>query len=209
MLRNNLNSKEIRVWDTIKHNTSTEGVAVFMMGIPASGKSTVVNLAISDMGFTREQFIDVDPDDFMAFLNGYNNTRAGDFNRSGVVIASNILKRIHASTDKYKYIYYGTGKNYSSYITMINKAKKAGYTTVLVNVKIELPVALSRAAKRTRKVSPRIISNINSRLKTKYTRTVSRKRVNLTSYEILHDKVDLVYVINNNGYKPVIEYKKV
>ena len=209
MLRSNLNSKETRLWETFKDKTSTKGVAIFMMGIPASGKSTVVDLAISDMGFTRSEFIDVDPDDFMAVLNGYNNTKARDFNKSGVVMASNILKKIHSSKSYYKYIYFGTGKNYSSYITMINKAKKAGYLTILVNVKVELPVALSRASKRTRKVSPRIISNINNKLKTKYTRTISKKKVNLTSYEILHDKVDQVYVINNNGSSPVIEYKKI
>jgi predicted ABC-type ATPase len=208
MLASNLNNKETRIWSGLKKRISDEPVAVFMMGIPASGKSTTVNVVLEHMGYTRSDFLDIDPDIFMESLNDYNNTRARDFNKSGVVIASNIMKKIHSSSRKYKYIYFGTGKNYASYITMINKAKKAGYMTVLVNVEIDISTAINRASKRSRKVSPSVISNIDRRLKTKHTRTISKRKVSLTGYEILHDKVDQAYVINNNGSTPEIVYHK-
>ena len=177
MIASNLNEKEEILWEDIKDKTSYEGIAFFMMGIPGSGKSTTINIVLENMGLTKDEFIDIDPDNFMATLDGYNNTKAGRYNLSGVMMAGKIMDRINKSANKYKYIYYGTGKNFQNYITMINKARKNGYRTVLVNVTVDVSTAIERALKRSRSVNTKTITNINSRLRQKHTRTVARKKV--------------------------------
>lgn len=207
MIASNLNDKEQVIWDDIKDKTTNQGVAVFMMGIPGSGKSTTVNIVLENMGLSKDEFIDIDPDNFMAALDGYNNTKASIYNLSGVMMASKIMNRINKSGNKYKYIYYGTGKNFQNYITLINKAKKNAHRTVLVNVKIDVSTAIERASKRSRDVNTKTITNINNRLKQKHTRTIARKKVDLTNFEILREKVDIVYVVDNNrSGNPIIEY---
>jgi predicted ABC-type ATPase len=176
MIASNLNEKEEVVWDDIKDKITDQGVAVFMMGIPGSGKSTTVNIALENMGLSKDEFIDIDPDNFMAILDGYNNKKASVYNLSGVMMASKIMNRINKSGNKYKYIYYGTGKNFQNYITLINKAKKNGHRTVLVNVKIDVSTAIERASKRSRAVNTKTITNINNRLKQKHTRTITGQK---------------------------------
>ena len=79
-------------------------------------------------------FIHIDPDILMKTAPNYNGSRAKDFNKFGVILASKMLKNIYSH--KYSYIYYGTGKNWKQYKTMINKSRSLGFVTILVNVNL-------------------------------------------------------------------------
>ena len=143
-----------KIWNDLKKNsTKSEPFALFTMGLPASGKSESIDLVIEDIGLSRSDFIIIDPDEFMKYIPGYRNNNARSFNKDGVIISSRILKLINDSAKNYNYIYFGTGKNFKSYQTMINKANKNGYTTILVNVEITLEKAKQRARKRSMKAS--------------------------------------------------------
>ena len=120
------------IWEDIKSKykvSAGEPVAIFMMGIPASGKSTQINFVLSKIQhhsigsrFTEDMFVHIDPDIFMEYIPTYDASNASDFNKHGVIISSKIMTNV--LEEKYFFIYYGTGKNYKSYITMINKAIK-------------------------------------------------------------------------------------
>ena len=71
-----------------------------MMGIPGSGKTTTVNIVIENMGLIKDEFIDIDPDNFMAVLDGYKNTKESKYNLSGVMMANKIMNRINKSENK-------------------------------------------------------------------------------------------------------------
>lgn len=190
------------IWDKLeKKNTEADPLAIFTMGLPASGKSESIDLVLEDLGLSKSDFFIVDPDEFMKYIPGYRNNNARKFNKDGVIISSRILKLINDSSKKYNYIYFGTGKNFKSYQTMINKANKNVYTTILVNVEITLEKAKARARKRSRRVNDNVINKINSNLRTAHSRISKRtkKRKDMTNLEILKELVDHTYIIDNNG----------
>ena len=81
------------IWKSLKNiQTTTQPLAIFMMGIPASGKSSSIEVVLEDLSLTREDFIHIDPDIFMTSMRGYDNSKASQFNKSGVIISSQILK---------------------------------------------------------------------------------------------------------------------
>lgn len=207
MSSNDINTYTDEIWKSLELNTSDDGIAIFMMGLPSSGKSTSIDIVLNDIGIPKDNIIHVDPDIFMNKIEGYNNARASNFNLSGVRIAREILKKINDSENKYNYIYYGTGKNYKDYLTIINKANKNEYRTILVNVELKLEEAIKRSKSRPRRVPSDIIKTINTKLRETHTRKIKKIKKELTNFEILSDKVDFVYTIDNNSSKAVINYK--
>lgn len=203
------------IWKDIisKYKVSAgKPVAIFMMGIPASGKSTQINFLLSKIQhrsigsrFTEDMFVHIDPDIFMEYIPTYDASNASDFNKHGVIISSKIM--INVLEEKYFFIYYGTGKNYKSYTTMINKAIKNNYFTILVHIDVELEIAMRRALERSREgryIDPDIINSIYLSLHTENVVGRGNNKKNKTNLEILSEKVHLTYIINNNGPVPVI-----
>lgn len=184
----------------------TTPTAIFMMGIPASGKSTSIDFMLDVLKLPKDMFINIDPDIFMNRLPGYSHEKACDFNLSGVRISAEILKKIYKSYQKYSFIYFGTGKNYKQYMTMINKAKKNDYRTILIDVRLDVEKAIKRQEGRDRKVSENVIRNTNTKLKEEHSR--KRGTVIQTNFEILSELVDEWYIINNENYPPTIENSK-
>ena len=205
-----LSNKDI--WPNLKDTkTSKNPIAIFMMGIPASGKSTSIKYVLESMSMGMDDFIHLDPDIMMTYLDGYNNSKASEFNLSGVIITRHILQNIlefnekksrnnknNKAIYKHNFIYYGTGRSYKHYKTMINKAKKNNYKTVLVNVKLSVEEAKKRSKKRTRLIPNNVINHINKSLKEVH-KTKNGKR---TGFEILREQVDDWYIVNNEGILP-------
>lgn len=185
------------VWDTIPKKESKKPIAIFMMGLPASGKSTSIVKVAEMFKLDLDSLIHVDPDIFMSKLEGYDSSKASDFNMMGVQISSKILNKIY-EIPKYNYVYYGTGKSYKSYITMINKAKKMGYETLLVYVKLDVVEAIKRSKKRERQLYDSIIKEIDHRLKEKHRRKKGKLFVEQTNFEILQEKVDKCIILDNS-----------
>ena len=204
------------IWEDIKGKYKISGgkpVAIFMMGVPASGKATSINFLLSKLQhhsigeaqgsrFTEDMFVHIDPDIFMEYIPTYDASNASDFNKHGVIISSKIMTKV--LEEKYFFIYYGTGKNYKSYTTMINKAIKNNYFTILVHIDVELEIAMRRALQRSRYIDPDIINSIYLALHTENIVGRGNNKKSKTNLEILSEKVHLTYIINNNGPVPVI-----
>jgi len=186
-----------RIWDNIPKKVSKKPIAIFMMGLPASGKSTSIIKVSELLKLDVDSLIHVDPDIFMSKLDEYNNSKASEFNMMGVQMSSKILNKIY-ETSNYNYVYYGTGKSYKSYITMINKAKKMGYETLLVYVRLGVTESIKRSKKRERRLSNSIIREINHRLKEKHRRKKGKVYLEQTNFEILQEKVDNWIILDNS-----------
>ena len=193
----------MKYWESLKegHTSTDTPTAIFMMGLPGSGKSSSLGVILEEISKNKEDFIEIDPDECMKQIDGYNNSKASDFNRNGVIICSHILT--NCIKEKYNFIYSGTGKSYKQYMTMINKANKNGFDTILVYVKVYLKTAKNRNKLRTRQVPNEVIQEIYEKLK----ETHSRKKgtVMQTNFEILSEKVNTYYIIDNNKEKPIIK----
>lgn len=208
-------------------------ISIFLMGIPASGKSTVIVDFIKYLNMKSNNsrsrnsrgsnsrgsnsrgknssnikigdFFHIDPDICMKELPGYTNNNAENYNKHGVILANTLLNVIYDKAKRdsitLNYIYYGTGKNYKSYMTMINKSKKLGYTTILIDVRLNIDIAINRSTKRARIVKENIIREISKRLSQKETKG---KYTGKTNYEILKSlsSLDLSFICDNSNENP-------
>lgn len=187
-----------------------KGFALFTMGLPASGKTTHSKKALIELGINPSNIIHLDPDDILEELRKYMKTSdLSTLNKQSIILSSKLYNKIITSDEQYSIIYYGTGKSWSSYQTMINKAKKKGYTTGLINVKLDLETAISRNTKRGinggRSVGREIISNIDSRLYTPNMNSKTPKKyLGKTNYQILSSLVNFVYNIDTSENSPTV-----
>lgn len=188
-------------------------LAIFLMGIPASGKNTIINNFL--MNYTTldlSHFVIIDPDLMMEYLDGYNGSKAADFNKMGVILSSKIMN--YTLLSDFSFIYFGTGKNYKQYESTIKKAKKNGFFTVLINVEIDKSIAKIRSSKRAlktgRSVSSKVINNINNRLKNTSKNTRIKKHVGKTNFTILKElssvspKILDYWIVYNNNTTPIV-----
>ena len=103
---------------------------------------------------------------------------------------------------RYNFVYYGTGKNYKQYQTMINKANKNKFKTILLYVEIDIQIAKSRSKKRSRIVNNSVINSIYESLQQKQP---SGKYKGLTNVEILKEKTDEWYKYDNTTTTTIID----
>ena len=204
-------------WSKITNNKKKKKVptAIFLMGLPASGKSTVINYVVEEiLEENMEDYLHIDPDIFMKTIETYRNENAEDFNRMGVIISSKIMKKLYDTDSRYDFIYFGTGKNWEQYRTAINKAKKNGYFTVLVYVHVSREETKSRAGKRSKKGNnQRVVDNsvINKIYNSLTKKQEKGKYMGKNNYEILKSLKTLDYYIkidNSKEYPVVIEYSR-
>lgn len=147
---------ELMVEDARLHDMP---IAVITMGIPGSGKSTLVRRIIetklgkimgNDSSYKFRDFVNCNPDEILQYINEPDaKARLAKASRKNAAI----LKKIRESPDeKYSVIYDGTGVNKSAYKGNINKFIENGYFTLLVYVKTNPFIVRERMKKRTRKV---------------------------------------------------------
>jgi predicted kinase len=212
-MNKSLNEISSEIWkNTISNKAEIETpVSIFLMGLPASGKSTIIKYFLEAMLDSKmSDFIHIDPDILMKTAPNYNGSRAKDFNKFGVILASKMLKNIQSH--KYSYIYYGTGKNWKQYKTMINKARSLDFVTILVNVNLNKSEAKKRSKKRSRNnsinkrtVPNTVINDIHESLLKKHESGrykdpsgTFKSIEGLTNYEILKTLVDFYVNFDNN-----------
>lgn len=149
---------------------------VFMMGLPAAGKSTVA----ARMFPTHTH---LDPDAIKATLPGYTPALAANFHESSMAIFELVLgAAIDGRTGRF--VVDGTGTNAEVMVRRIQLAQANGFRTRLVYVTCSLETSLARAAARARKVPEYVIRE---------------KALNVqTSFEIVSLYVQSVTVVDNN-----------
>jgi tRNA uridine 5-carbamoylmethylation protein Kti12 len=182
-----------------------KNLCLFTMGLPASGKTTNSIKILQVLKIKPENIIHLDPDIIMEELKKIEeSSNLSTLNRNSVIITSKLFNKLITNGDNFSIIYYGTGKNWSSYQTMINKAKKNSYTTGLINVKLDLESAIERNSMRGRSVGKNVITNIHTRLTTPLTNKTPKKYIGKTNYEVLSSLVDFVYTIDTSSSSPSI-----
>ena len=122
--------------------------AIFMMGVPAAGKSTYVAKYLSDL-------LIVDCDKFKAEHPDYDPKNTGPLHawsktKSNALFADGLARGVDL-------VYDGTGTNYAALIKKIREAEMAGYATKLVFVTIPLAVSKKRNSERERVVAEEVL----------------------------------------------------
>jgi len=123
-------------------------VAIFMMGIPGSGKSHYVEENLKD-------FLLLDCDKIKETLPGYNPLNPAIVHQESKRLLEVEFKR--AIQRDRSFILDGTGTNTDKLLYRIDKAKEQGFYIVLIYIKVNLETALRRNKTRERRVSEEII----------------------------------------------------
>jgi predicted kinase len=157
-------------------SNKVEKNVVFMMGLPAAGKSTwrksseYSHFAVVDCDEYKEAHPDYDPKNLTMALHVESKAWSEEKFHS------------HIENDD-DFIYDGTGTNAESLVRRINATKEAGYKTTLVYISVSLETSLARNAARDRFVPEYIIRE---------------KALDVTtSFDIVKNFVDIVTVIDN------------
>tara|TARA_B100000795_G_scaffold266553_1_gene249916 strand:- start:881 stop:1531 length:651 start_codon:yes stop_codon:yes gene_type:complete len=180
----------------------TKPLAIITMGIPGSGKSTIIKKFITNTlpkiipgSYKFKDFVNCNPDDILPYINDSDEkSRLAKAARKN----GSILKKIRESDEKLSIIYDGTGVNLPAYKGNINKFQENGYFTILIYVKTNLLVAMNRVKKRSRKVSPKDIKRIYEKLEEPI------KDTNIKKFDYYKDmiiKKKGVYLVVDNTFK--------
>lgn len=195
-----------QLYETYTSNPNLHtNLCLFTMGLPASGKTTNSIKILQELKIDPENIIHLDPDIIMEELKKIDDSsNLSTLNRNSIIITSKLFNKLITNGDNLSIIYYGTGKNWTSYQTMINKAKKNGYITGLINVILDLETAIERNSIRGRSVGKNVITNIHTRLTTPLNNKTSKKYIGKTNYEVLSSLVDFVYDIDTTNPMPTV-----
>jgi predicted kinase len=197
-------------------------IAIFMMGIPGSGKSTVIRqfirnilpLVLYDLDIlgeerflTENNFMNCNPDKVMEYITGFNLAKKEDFLGRATIYNNKLFKMVILDKDfygkKYNLIYDATGYQYGHYLKHIQIAKENGYLTILINISIEPVIAFQRIKNRERKVEFEIINKVYNNIYNK--KNEKSKYPNKNNLDILSEQTDLYFTINNNGESKIEE----
>lgn len=134
--------------DNKKHKEKDKKIGVFTLGIPASGKSTYINKNFKD-------FYILDCDKIKENFKGYNPKNPEVYHNLSKAI---LLKKFNRILKENKnFVYDSTGTNTDKILSLIDKAKKAGFFTVIIYVKIDLKTAILRNKLRIRTIPEHIL----------------------------------------------------
>jgi len=153
--------------------------AIFTMGLPAAGKSFILNRDFADF---LEKAVHVDPDEIKKEHPDYdpdNPQEVHEWSKKKARKKMNI-----ARAEGKDIVVDGTGTNLEKMLTWVREFQIDGYIVELVYVKVTLNTSLERNRKRDRTVPEHIV-----REKAEYV---------TTSFDVLSGEVDEVTVINND-----------
>ena len=177
-------------------------MALYTMGLPASGKTTSAKNVLSEMSIPHESIVFLDPDGIMTRLIGYKDSLRGDalqkYNRNAIIISSKVLDLF--IEEGISFIYFGTGRGYAGYARNMRKTKKFGFTNVLIHVDLDVESAVARNSTRARSVGRSVIESISKALDEPVKKTSPEKR--LEAYMKL---CDFGYRVDTSSNPPIIE----
>jgi predicted ABC-type ATPase len=197
-----LSTEEIYTIFTKHSILHTKPLAIITMGIPGSGKSTIVKQFITNTlskiipgSYKFKDFVNCNPDEILPYINDSDEkSRLAKAARKN----GSILKKIREAENKLSVIYDGTGVNLPAYKGNINKFHDNGYFTILIYVKTNILVAKNRVKKRSRKVPAKDIQRIHDDLEEPI------KDTNIKKFDYYKDmiiKKKGVYLVVDNTFK--------
>ena len=192
----------------IKKQMIPEKIAIFMIGSPGSGKTTLKEYFVKSINKTMKDFINLDPDYIMTQLPKYQQLQkaketktqsaAQCYNSSYVI---NDVLYTMAQNQNYNIILDGTGKEYKWTSGQIENLYYLGYTipnciVIVDDVNISIKRAQKRGLETGRVITPSNIIKINDQINNIIPLYKSNKRA----------KHIIIY---NNTNKPNIIYHKI
>jgi predicted ABC-type ATPase len=162
-----------------------EGKVWLVLGVPASGKST-----ISDPIMEREGALLIDSDEAKKLLPEFSNgLLAGAVHEESSDIATNVMERAIANHDNI--VWPLVGKTRTSIDEKVQKFKEAGYEVNLVYVDLPIEKAIERTKARFRHtgrlVPPRYLQSVGLKPKQNYDKIKTEEGVD--SYEAWNNDV--------------------
>ncbi len=175
----NAGEKDLIVNTTINNATGTPGqrIAIFTLGAPGCGKSSAIDIVLNELGYTKNQFVYIDPDDGRARMSAfqaatripstvcptkfraYASATSWCLN-AGRAIRDALLNRVHAENRSYIFDTPCTDSNYCSH--KIRDAHQRGFTVYVVAVWAQAQTCaargLSRAFSTGRYAAPNFIT---------------------------------------------------
>ena len=122
--------------------------ATFTMGVPAAGKTTIVESMYKDTTI-------IDPDKIKEGFVGYNPLESSVFHAESQKIAEKQFKL--AILGEEDFVLDGTGTNAEKLIRRITEAKSCGFKINLIYVVVPLKISLERNRNRQRVVPVQIV----------------------------------------------------
>jgi predicted kinase len=150
--------------------------AIFMMGLPASGKTSVARIRFPEYRFLDCDAIKATHPDY----NPKNPELLHAWSKAQLEV-----EFAQTLADQVDFVFDGTGTAFTALIEKIRKAELQGYRTKLVYVTVPLRVSLERNAKRTRVVPEHIL--------------IEKAEGITIAFEIVSKEVSDIEVIDNSG----------
>lgn len=208
--------------NTYQKKNIPPSIAIFLMGIPGSGKSTIINSFISNIlglllhhiyisdnmeEYNPNNFIVCNPDTIIEELEDYNIENHNSFLGKACRLNNKLLSLLlHPESTRYNFIYDSTGSQYGHYLRKINQAKDLKYFTILIDVRTNLLTCYERMLLRERKVNFKTIENLYDTIYTPKTNSDSNNTYqDLNNYEILEQYSDLSVIIENNETPKIVK----
>lgn len=141
-----------KLFEGIKKPKNGEKEAVFLMGAPASGKSTIVkSLKIDD-----NEYVLSDADLVKSMIPEYNEGVKQRARNSAMLVheeSSYVVKQVRdkAVEEGYNIIVDGTGANYDKYAKVMKEMKDKGYKVTLIYANSDVETGIQRANARAEK----------------------------------------------------------
>lgn len=200
--------EEVAKGSTVPKGTNGRPLAVLMMGIPGSGKSTMRAKEFSDEGFVR-----ADPDEIKEKFPHYwikvgnsDSKAANDVHGASTAIGRKIWMK--ACDEKKNVLIDGTGRDQANMEGIIKRLKKNGYDVRIMMPHVSVDVAEDRAIARANQNGRRITRRLLEDVYPEVVRNFPRLAAQVDS-AILQDSVTGKNIMTyRNGKGTVVDRSK-
>jgi predicted ABC-type ATPase len=192
----------------IKKLMVPEKIAIFMVGSPGSGKTTLKEYFVNSINKNMTDFINLDPDYIMTQLPKYQQLQSSNETKaqaaaqcySSSYVINDVLYTM-AQNQNYNIILDGTGKEFKWTSGQIENLHYLGYTiyiciVVVNNIDILISRAKQRGIQTGRTIYPETIIKINNQIKQ-----------NIPLYK-KNKRAKNIIIYNNDTDKPIEIYNK-
>lgn len=168
--------------------TQTPLQAVFTCGVPAAGKTHVLDRVF---GWWRDRLV-IDLDTVIKSHPDFNPHQPHEIYESREAyewadarVAERFAQALAERVPRRLIVYDGTGTKVATRVERMELARASGYTVTLLYVRVQIETALERNARRTRRVPDEILRRYYDRIE--------------RTFELEVPHADVVHVVENDG----------
>lgn len=175
---------------------SVKKLAVFMIGGPASGKSTVKSLYLKSINRNEDEFAIIDPDFVLVNLPAFKHLEASVAADACYSTAAQIndYNLEYALENNFNIIFDGTGRNFEWTSGLMQRMREKQYTIHVCIVTLDVTTAIQRSDERARRTGRTVPTDVIKSIHTAVNANI--KRYMQLPYSIT--------VYDNGGAIPVV-----